>query len=245
MQKAFNRRVHQPGTIRNASPLKSSYGILRVSATRRTASRAVASVAPEPRGAAPSTSKITMSPTRQCPFKPRTSFDCLIVSTANYAASGADRVGVGGKPSSLEAASSQTWASCRKDTRTSLAFASLAHWKHSSARLNNEIMNTFFLDRPRRREAAGWHSFHASYARRTGHFKAGRRQYSDAPPNAAPPRQDQARQTRRARPRPQTEQTRACRCTNHRRLHGAPWSGPRSGAGLAGGPRPGYLDTGR
>jgi hypothetical protein len=44
--------VYQPGTIRNASPLKSSYGVLRASATRRTASRAVASVAPEPRGAA-------------------------------------------------------------------------------------------------------------------------------------------------------------------------------------------------
>ena len=51
MHKAFNRRVHQPGTIRNASPLKSSYGILRVSATRRTASRAAASVAPAWRGA--------------------------------------------------------------------------------------------------------------------------------------------------------------------------------------------------
>ena len=36
LYKAFNRRVHQPGTIRNASPLKSSYGILRVSATHKT-----------------------------------------------------------------------------------------------------------------------------------------------------------------------------------------------------------------
>ena len=79
MHNAFNRRVHQPGRIRNASPLKSSYGILRVSATRRTASRAAASLAPEPRGAAPSTSKITMSPTRQCPFQLRTTFDYLIV----------------------------------------------------------------------------------------------------------------------------------------------------------------------
>src|SRR6516225_12025277 len=51
----------------------------------------------------------------------------------NYAASDTDRVRVGGMPSSLEAASSQTWASCRKDTLTSLAFASRAHWKHSSA----------------------------------------------------------------------------------------------------------------
>src|SRR5215472_17177498 len=74
-----------------------------------------------------------MSPTRQCPFKPRTTFDCLIVFMANYAASGADRVGVGGKPSSLEAASSQTWASCRKDTRASSACASRAHLKHSLA----------------------------------------------------------------------------------------------------------------
>ena len=41
---------HQLGTIRNASPLKSSYGALRFSATRRTSSRAAASVAPEPRG---------------------------------------------------------------------------------------------------------------------------------------------------------------------------------------------------
>src|SRR6516225_7345047 len=51
----------------------------------------------------------------------------------NYAASETDGVRVGGMPSSLEAASSQTWASCRKDTLTSLAFASRAHWKHSSA----------------------------------------------------------------------------------------------------------------
>jgi hypothetical protein len=40
---------------------------------------------------------------------------------------------VGGRPSSLEAASSQTWASCCKDTRASFAFASRAHLKHSSA----------------------------------------------------------------------------------------------------------------
>jgi hypothetical protein len=53
----------QPGTTRKAAPLKSSYGTLRVSAARRTFSRAAASVAPQPRGAAPSTSKITMSPT--------------------------------------------------------------------------------------------------------------------------------------------------------------------------------------
>src|SRR5262249_61655536 len=51
----------------------------------------------------------------------------------NYAASGTDCVGVGGRPSSLEAASSQTWASCRRDTRTSSACASPAHLKHSSA----------------------------------------------------------------------------------------------------------------
>jgi len=82
----------------------------------------------------------TISPTRQCPFKVRTTFDCLIVfmsplfsRRAGYAASGADRVGGGGRPSSLEAASSQTWASCRKDTRTSSACASRAHLKDSSA----------------------------------------------------------------------------------------------------------------
>jgi len=57
--------LHQPGTIRKASPLKSSCGALRLSATQRTSSRAAASVAPDPRGAAPSTSKITMSPTRE------------------------------------------------------------------------------------------------------------------------------------------------------------------------------------
>src|SRR5262249_33581520 len=42
-------------------------------------------------------------------------------------------VRVGGSPSSLKAASSQTWASCRKDTLTSSACASRAHLKHSSA----------------------------------------------------------------------------------------------------------------
>ena len=52
-EEALGLLVHQPGTIKNASPLKSSYGILRISAKRRTASRAAASVAPEPRGAAP------------------------------------------------------------------------------------------------------------------------------------------------------------------------------------------------
>src|SRR5262245_38223880 len=47
--------------------------------------------------------------------------------------SGIGSIRVAGKPSSLEAASSQTWASCRKDTRTSSACASRAHLKHSSA----------------------------------------------------------------------------------------------------------------
>jgi hypothetical protein len=46
---------------------------------------------------------------------------------------GTGSVRVGGRPSSLEAASSQTWASCLRDTRTSFAFASRAHLKHSSA----------------------------------------------------------------------------------------------------------------
>src|SRR5262249_41832380 len=59
--------------------------------------------------------------------------DCRALTVSAYAASGADCVRIGGRPSSLETASSQTWASCRKDTRTSLAFASRAHWKHSSA----------------------------------------------------------------------------------------------------------------
>src|SRR5215467_16210232 len=40
---------------------------------------------------------------------------------------------VGGSPSSLEAASSQTWASCLRDTLTAFAFVSRAHRKHSSA----------------------------------------------------------------------------------------------------------------
>src|SRR5262249_29080823 len=51
----------------------------------------------------------------------------------NYAASGAACVWIGGRPSSLEAASSQTWARCRKDTLPSSACASRAHLKHSSA----------------------------------------------------------------------------------------------------------------
>jgi len=59
--------------------IKSSCGALRLSATRRTSSRAAASVAPEPRGAAPSTSKITMSPTRERRPQARASSDCLIV----------------------------------------------------------------------------------------------------------------------------------------------------------------------
>ena len=42
-------------------------------------------------------------------------------------------VGVGGRPSSLAALSSQIWASCRKDTRVSVIWASRAHLKHSSA----------------------------------------------------------------------------------------------------------------
>src|SRR5262249_43082682 len=71
--------LNQPGTIRKASPLKSSCGALKLSAMRRTSSRAAASVAPEPRGAAPSTSKITMSPTRECRLQARASCDCLIV----------------------------------------------------------------------------------------------------------------------------------------------------------------------
>jgi hypothetical protein len=47
-------------------------------------------------------------------------FDCLIVFISPlYAASGFGCAGVGGCSSSLEAASSQTWASCLRDTRTS------------------------------------------------------------------------------------------------------------------------------
>src|SRR5215472_3993395 len=42
-------------------------------------------------------------------------------------------VWVGDRPSSLEAASSQTWASSLRDTLTAFAFASRAHRKHSSA----------------------------------------------------------------------------------------------------------------
>src|SRR5262249_8429350 len=47
--------------------------------SRRTSSRAAASVTPEPRGAAPSTSKITMSSTRERRFQARAICDCLIV----------------------------------------------------------------------------------------------------------------------------------------------------------------------
>ena len=60
-------------------------------------------------------------------------FPLSLHARTNYAASGADCVRVGGSPSSLEAASSQTWASCRKDTRVSFVWASRAHLKHSSA----------------------------------------------------------------------------------------------------------------
>src|SRR5215472_9016145 len=42
-------------------------------------------------------------------------------------------VWIGGRWSSLEAASSQTWARCLRDTLTAFAFASRAHRKHSSA----------------------------------------------------------------------------------------------------------------
>src|SRR5262249_27063883 len=38
-----------------------------------------------------------------------------------------------GQAVELEAASSQTWANCRRDMRTSVACTSRAHWKHSSA----------------------------------------------------------------------------------------------------------------
>jgi len=54
-------------------------------------------------------------------------------STILLGSSSVGPVGVRGRPSSLEAASSQTWASCSKDTRASFAFASRAHLKHSSA----------------------------------------------------------------------------------------------------------------
>src|SRR5205814_2555029 len=54
-----------------------------------------------------------------------------LFAPANYAASGADCVGVGGWPSSLEAASSHIWPSSRSGLRTSSTFASRAHLKHS------------------------------------------------------------------------------------------------------------------
>src|SRR5262245_15139002 len=56
-----------------------------------------------------------------------------MLSPTNCAASDSDCAGVGDGPSSLEAASSQTWASCRRGTRTSSSCASRAHLKHSSA----------------------------------------------------------------------------------------------------------------
>src|SRR5262249_39790539 len=56
-----------------------SCGALRLSATRRTSSRASASVAPEPRCAAPRRSTIPMSRTRECRLQARASCDCLIV----------------------------------------------------------------------------------------------------------------------------------------------------------------------
>jgi hypothetical protein len=77
-----------------------------------------------------------MSPTRQCPFQLRTTCDrriVFIVCALLYAFSGGGCVRVGGRPSSFEAASSQIWASCHKDTRISLVRAWLAQLKHSSA----------------------------------------------------------------------------------------------------------------
>ena len=86
MHKAFNRRVHQRFAVEVV--IWNFKGFCH---------------------AAPSTSKITMSPTRQCPFQVRTTFDCLIASSypaplfapTNYAASGSGCVRVGGRPSSL------------------------------------------------------------------------------------------------------------------------------------------------
>jgi hypothetical protein len=84
----------------------------------------------------PELSKMTMSPTRQRPrpFKVRAICDCLIVfiQPASFA-SGAGGVRVEGRPSSLEAAFSQTSASCNKEARTSFECAWRAHLKHSSA----------------------------------------------------------------------------------------------------------------
>src|SRR5215472_7462097 len=57
----------------------------------------------------------------------------FVRAASAYAASGAGCVRVGGWPSSLEAASSQIWASCLRDMRTSSSCASRAHLKHSSA----------------------------------------------------------------------------------------------------------------
>ena len=80
------------------------------------------------------TVEIPMSPTRQAPLQVRITFDCLIVFIFPlYAASGFGCAGVGGCSSSLEAASSQTWPSCLRDSRTSSSCVSRAHLKHSSA----------------------------------------------------------------------------------------------------------------
>ena len=73
-----------------------------------------------------------------------------------YAASGAGGIRVGGGPSSLEAASSQTWASSRWATRTSAACASCAHLKHSSAIARYSV--AVFIGRyvPQRNSLAGF-----------------------------------------------------------------------------------------
>ena len=57
-------------------------------------------------------------------YSPRSAAPCRGVSPTSYAASGADCIGVGVRRSSLEAASNQTWPSCRKDMRTSSTCAS-------------------------------------------------------------------------------------------------------------------------
>ena len=129
--------AHQPARLEIALPLKS---------------RAAASVAPEPRRTAPSTSKITMSRTRQRPFPVRTPCDCLIVficSVAHFPRRGGKPlccstrrpalIVSGSGPSSLGAASSQTLVATAIATWV-CSLSSLRHSRSSTLRVLSVLL---------------------------------------------------------------------------------------------------------
>src|SRR5262249_12268391 len=71
-------------------------------------------LAPEPRGAAPSTSKITMSPTRECRLQARASCDCLMVFIERKQL--AEKPHGPGEPSTKEPQESVLASTCRPPT---------------------------------------------------------------------------------------------------------------------------------